>query len=98
MSKDRCGYSVSWWDGEYESTCQLPEGHQGPHHFGMSCFDDDSQEVEIKTLPPRPIYHSISYHKAGQLHHTYNEVLDSQNKIIVYTPEPGVEIRIEVNQ
>lgn len=93
-----CSKYVSWWDGEYEGTCKLPVGHAGPHYDGVSCFDDESNEVELKTLPPRPIHYSIGYYRAGKPYHIHNQVLDNQNRIIEFTPEPGVVIRIEVRQ
>lgn len=40
-----CNRFVSWWDGEYEGNCELPEGHEGPHWDGMSWFDDEGKEV-----------------------------------------------------
>lgn len=27
-----CGWKTSWWDGEAEPECDLPEGHDLPHH------------------------------------------------------------------
>ena len=38
-----CGRFVSWWDGEYEGECELPEGHGGHHHDGLSWFNDDGE-------------------------------------------------------
>lgn len=93
-----CNKSVSWRDGEYEGECELPEGHAGPHYDGMSCFNDENNEVELKTLPPRPIHYSIGYYKAGKPYYVHNEVLDNQNRIISFSPEPAVKIRIEVKQ
>lgn len=93
-----CARFVSWWDGEYEGTCELPEGHQGPHYDGMSCFDDDGEQIELLTLPPRPIHYSIGYYKAGKPYYVHHQVLDNQNRIITFAPESGVEIRIEVKQ
>lgn len=42
----RCAQFVSWWDGEYEGECELPEGHRGPHFDGLSWYDDDMNEQE----------------------------------------------------
>jgi hypothetical protein len=40
-----CNYFVSWWDGEYEGNCELPENHEGPHYDGLSWYNDDWEEV-----------------------------------------------------
>lgn len=40
-----CGKFVSWWEGEYEGTCELPSNHDTPHFDGLSWFDDDGIEV-----------------------------------------------------
>lgn len=41
-----CGAFVSWWEGEYEGNCELPEGHDGPHFDGLSWYDDDMEQVD----------------------------------------------------
>jgi len=38
-----CAEFVSWWDGEYEGECELPEGHDGDHYDGLSWYDDDGR-------------------------------------------------------
>jgi hypothetical protein len=40
-----CGKAVSWWDGEYEGECELPEGHEGDHFDGISWFNDDGEDT-----------------------------------------------------
>lgn len=40
-----CGEFVSWWDGEYEGSCELPDGHEGHHWDGQSCYDDIGDEA-----------------------------------------------------
>lgn len=48
-----CGQLVSWWDGEYEGNCVMPEGHAPTnlHYDGMSYFDDDHEEVLEESIP-----------------------------------------------
>lgn len=41
-----CGAHVYWWDGEVDDNCELPQGHQGPHHTGYFWFDDNNEEAE----------------------------------------------------
>lgn len=48
-----CGAFVSWWDGEYEGNCCLPDGHDGPHYDGVSWFNEDREEVNPPELPDR---------------------------------------------
>lgn len=38
-----CDHRVYWWDGEYEGSCELPEGHDGDHYDGLSWYDDDGE-------------------------------------------------------
>lgn len=40
-----CTASVSWWSGEYEGDCELPEDHTGDHFDGMAWFNDDGDLV-----------------------------------------------------
>ncbi len=40
-----CGAMACWWDGEYEGHCELPAQHPGHHWDGLSCYDDDMDEV-----------------------------------------------------
>jgi hypothetical protein len=42
-----CASRVSWWDGEYEGECELPEDHEGPHTDGLSHWDDDGEEIKL---------------------------------------------------
>jgi len=44
---------VSWWDGEYEGNCEMPEGHSPDnlHYDGMAYFDDDHEEVREEDVP-----------------------------------------------
>jgi hypothetical protein len=49
-----CGRIVSWWDGEYEGECVLPEGHEpnDVHYDEMgSWFDDLNDEVDPADVP-----------------------------------------------
>lgn len=50
---NRCNEFVSWWDGEYEGNCEMPEGHRPSnlHYDGMSYFDDDGDEVREEDIP-----------------------------------------------
>lgn len=41
-----CGKFVSWWNGEYEGECELPEGHAGDHFDGLSWFNDDGENTD----------------------------------------------------
>lgn len=41
-----CSSSVYWWEGEYEGSCELAEGHDGPHTDGLSYWNDDGEAVE----------------------------------------------------
>lgn len=43
-----CGRFVSWWAGEYEGNCELPDGHDGDHWDGLSWFDDDLECTDDK--------------------------------------------------
>lgn len=43
-----CGEFVSWWEGEYEGTCELPPEHEGDHFDGLSWFDDDHQCTDYR--------------------------------------------------
>lgn len=90
-----CGKFVSWWDGEYEGTCELPKDHEGPHYDGISCFDDDGDEVELKHRPIPPIAVSVGYYKFGKPYQVHKAVLTTGNQIIDLQPEPGVKIRVE---
>lgn len=92
---DICGKSVSWWDGEYEGTCELPEGHKGPHYDGISCFNDDSEEVELKQGPVKPIVVTLSYQKVGKTYFKQSNVLNTDNLVVTFNPEPGVNILAE---
>lgn len=38
-----CHRFVSWWDGEYEGSCELQEGHDGDHYDGLSWYNDDGE-------------------------------------------------------
>lgn len=42
-----CEQPVSWWDGEYEGNCELPEGHEGDHYDGMSWYNDDHDNTDL---------------------------------------------------
>ncbi|WP_433730975.1 hypothetical protein ACQP2Y_21500 [Actinoplanes sp. CA-051413] len=46
-----CGKLVYWWDGEYESNCELAASHEGPHFDGLSWYDDDMNEVDAPATP-----------------------------------------------
>lgn len=98
MSKEVCGKFVSWWDGEYEGTCELPEGHAGPHYDGISCFDDELNEIEIKSLPLPPIVVSVGYYKSGTPYQVHQVVLNNDNQLINLQPEAGVEVRLEIGR
>lgn len=98
MSKELCGRTVYWWDGEYDGVCELPEGHAGPHYDGMSCFNDESEEVELKLPPIPPVHISIGYYRAGQLYQVHNQLLNNDNQIVTMQPEPGAEIRVEISK
>lgn len=93
-SKQLCGKSVSWWDGEYDGECELPKGHHGPHYDGISCFDDDGDEVELKHRPISSITVSVGYYKSGKPYQVHHAVLNNDSQISLY-PESGVEIRVE---
>ena len=41
-----CGRFISWWDGEYEGNCELPEGHDGDHYDGLSWFNNDNENTD----------------------------------------------------
>jgi|GEM_PF-4501044 hypothetical protein len=41
-----CRECVYWWDGEYEGNCELPEGHEGHHFDGLSCFIGTGSQAE----------------------------------------------------
>lgn len=97
MSKDTCDKFVSWWDGEYEGTCELPKGHQGPHYDGISCFNDEGDDVELKQRPVPPITASVGYYKSGKPYQVQNVVLNNDNHIIDLQPEPEVMIRVEIH-
>jgi len=47
-----CGKFVSWWDGEYEGECELPEGHDGDHNDGLSWYDDDGRNTDDEHRHP----------------------------------------------
>lgn len=91
-----CGKFVSWWNGEYEGTCELPEGHAGPHYDGISCFDNEGDEVELKSPPLPPVVASVGYYKSGKPYQVQKLVLNNDNQIICLQPEAGVEIRVEL--
>ncbi len=91
-----CNKSVSWWDGEYEGTCELPEGHEGPHYDGMSCFTDDGDEVELKSPPIKPLTITIKYYQRGQLMQQQTQVLDSQNMTLYMKDHLDTVITAEV--
>ncbi len=40
-----CGSVLDWDEGEYWGYCQLPEEHEGHHHDGTFCYDDEMDEV-----------------------------------------------------
>lgn len=48
-----CGRLVSWWDGEYEGNCVMPEDHTPTnlHYDGMVYFDEDHEEVPEESIP-----------------------------------------------
>lgn len=92
-----CGTSVSWWGGEYDGTCELPKGHQGPHYDGISCFTDEGDAVELKERPLSPVWASVGYYKQGKLYHVRSVVLNpGNNHVVELQPESGVTIRVEV--
>lgn len=43
-----CGHYVSWWDGEAEFTCELPEDHDPPdvHSDGGTWWDECGDQVD----------------------------------------------------
>lgn len=41
-----CGFSVYWWDGEYEGDCELAKGHTGDHFDGLSWYDDEQENKD----------------------------------------------------
>jgi len=98
MSKtvEICGYHVSWWDGEYEGECELPAKHKGPHYDGMSCFTDELDEVEIKSLPLPEVKIRINYYKPSGLIYYHNAVLYSGAMALEFQPEADVKIVAEI--
>lgn len=54
--KTTCGEFVSWYNGEYEGYCELPDQHEGDHFDGMSWYDDDGESTDYEhhyEHPPR---------------------------------------------
>lgn len=47
-----CNAFVSWWDGEYEGNCELPEDHEGDHFDGLSWFNDDRDCTDVNHNEP----------------------------------------------
>lgn len=41
-----CGFSWTWWEGEYEGECELPENHGGDHFDGLSWCDVNREMVD----------------------------------------------------
>lgn len=94
--KNKCGHSVSWWEGEYEGVCELTEGHEAPHYDGISCFDDDENKVELVSKPIPPIYLVVNYNKAGKDLNRQHLVINQTNQHLVFQPELDVAITVEV--
>ena len=44
---DQCWERVYWYDGEYDDNCELPDGHEGHHFDGLSCFTADGETEEV---------------------------------------------------
>lgn len=91
-----CDKSVSWWDGEYEGTCELPDGHAGPHYDGISCFTDEGDEVELKSPPIKPLRITIKHYQGGQLRNLQTQVLSPQNMTLYMKDHSDTVITAEV--
>lgn len=49
-TENACLAHVTWYEGEYEGSCELPEDHTGHHFDGQSCYDDAGGEIHDCTL------------------------------------------------
>lgn len=83
----RCARFVSWWDGEYEGECELPEGHGGPHFDGLSWYDDDMNEQEQRMSYETVLVGDLYLHDRDE----YREILlsDGEDESI-YIPYSGL--------
>lgn len=69
---DLCGKTVYWWDGEYEGSCELADGHDGNHFDGLSYYDDDMNEQDGPGAAARVEHPTEEDHGAERAAHSDN--------------------------
>lgn len=62
-----CGVMLSMWDGEYEDTCLLDDGHEGDHFDGSTWFrdgEDVSEEHADDLARGGAVAFAVAFHNA----------------------------------